>query len=490
MCIPRTIYQFDDFRVDTGSFLLMKDGRAAAITPTVFRILLALLEQAGQVVMKDDLIRFVWPDSFVEEGNLNRNISTLRKALGERPCDHRFIETIPKTGYRFVAPVRSFEYQPPTGSGCKVVNGCVGHIVGRDRERKELRRAYELAQQGHGGLVCISGDVGLGKTALVDAFLRDLVQDGHAFHLARGRSSESLTETEPVLPWIEALGSLAREQSIRALMHRTAPAWHREISHAGSGAARRMKRELLDFFTETSLAHPLIVVLDDFQWADIASVDLVAFLATRLESTRTLLVICYRPAEMRIHNHPFLQLRSDLLGRHLLTEIQPALLQRKDVEKLLALSSRQEQFRDNDAGILHARSEGNPLFIQELARATGGLPESLRSVIRTRLDRLSTSDRELLAIASAQGREFDSAILSRSLGRNSEDVEERLRALDEVHGLIQRIREEELPDGRFTVRYRFAYGLYQEICYASLVPRRKACVNASTAEALLTYYGN
>ena len=229
------------------------------------------------------------------------------------------------------------------------------------------------------------------------------------------------------------------------------------------------------------------MVLDDFQWADIASVDLLAFLATRLESTRTLLVICYRPAEMRIHNHPFLQLRSDLLGRHLLTEIQPALLQRKDVEKLLESSSRQEQFRNNDAVTLHARSEGNPLFIQELARANGDLPESIRSVIQTKIDRLQPADRKLLAIASAQGREFDSAVLSRSLGRNTEDVEETLETLDEVHGLIQRIREEELADGRVTVRYRFTYSLYQEICHASLAPTRKASVNASRAEPSLTY---
>jgi len=59
MCIPRTIYEFDDFRVDTGQFLLTKDGRAAAITPTVFKILVALLEQAGRIVVKDELIRCV-----------------------------------------------------------------------------------------------------------------------------------------------------------------------------------------------------------------------------------------------------------------------------------------------------------------------------------------------------------------------------------------------------------------------------------------------
>src|SRR5215813_7902635 len=109
----RQIFEFDDFRIDSGQFLLTKAGNGTPITPTVFRILLALLENAGQVVTKEDLITYVWPDSFVEEGNLNRNVSTLRKALGERPSDHRYIETIPKMGYRFSAAVRTLPYRGP-----------------------------------------------------------------------------------------------------------------------------------------------------------------------------------------------------------------------------------------------------------------------------------------------------------------------------------------------------------------------------------------
>src|SRR5438105_5988090 len=173
----RTIYEFDDFRVDTGQFLLMKDGGTIAITPTVFRILLALLERAGETVTKDDLMKFVWPDSFVEEGNLNRNVSTLRKILEEKPCDHKYIETIPKTGYRFITPVRRVDYQPPTGQVRPTSARSAHHVVGRELEGNLLSRAFKQAQQGHGSVVCINADVGLGKSALVDAFIDDLVCD-------------------------------------------------------------------------------------------------------------------------------------------------------------------------------------------------------------------------------------------------------------------------------------------------------------------------
>jgi DNA-binding winged helix-turn-helix (wHTH) protein len=489
MLTQRRIYEFDDFRVDTGQFLLARSGHTTPITPTVFRILLILLERAGQVVSKDELIRFVWPDSFVEEGNLNRNVSTLRKALGEKPCDHRYIETIPKTGYRFVASVRGLEYQAPTGTTRKPVNATVHNIVGRDAERKELRRAFELAQQGHGGLVCVSGDVGLGKTALIDAFLGDLVQDGQTFHLARGRCSESLTESEPFMPWIEAHGSLAREASISEIMQNVAPTWHREISHTGSGAARKMKRELLDFYRQVSPVHPLVVVIEDFQWADVASVDLLAYLATRLESTRTLVVLSYRLDEMKINNHPFLQVRSDLFSRQVSTEIRLGFLERADVEKHLALEYPEVQFPEDYTGFLYTKTEGNPLFMRELVRGPGDFSESIRGMVQSKIDRVGETARELLVTASVQGREFDSAVLARSLGMNSQEVEERLRALDEVHGLIKRMREEELPDGRFTVRYRFVYAVYHEVCFTSLAPTRKASLNASMAGALLAYYG-
>jgi hypothetical protein len=73
---------------------------------------------------------------------------------------------------------------------------------------------------------------------------------------------------------------------------------------------------------------------------------------------------------------------------------------------------------------------------------------------------------------------------------SSQDVEESLKELWETHGLVEPIREEQLPDGKFTVRYRFVYGFCQEACYASLAPTRKASLNATLAEAFLAYYGN
>lgn len=100
-------YEFGRFRLDTGERVLRRDRELVPLTPKVFDILLALVERGGHIVEKDDLMKRVWPDTFVEEGNLTQNVSMLRKALGENPGSPQFIETVARRGYRFVASIKA-----------------------------------------------------------------------------------------------------------------------------------------------------------------------------------------------------------------------------------------------------------------------------------------------------------------------------------------------------------------------------------------------
>jgi TolB-like protein/Flp pilus assembly protein TadD len=100
------MYEFGLFRLNPSEHLLLCDGHIVALPPKVFDTLLALVENSGRLVEKDQLMSRLWPDTFVEEGTLARNISDLRKALGESTGEQKFIETVPKRGYRFAAAVR------------------------------------------------------------------------------------------------------------------------------------------------------------------------------------------------------------------------------------------------------------------------------------------------------------------------------------------------------------------------------------------------
>jgi TolB-like protein/lipoprotein NlpI len=102
----KTSYEFGPFRVDTRERQLIRNGEVVPLRPKVFDILLMLVQNSGHILTKDDVMNHVWANTAVEEGNISRTISTLRNALGERPHEQRYIETIPWRGYRFVANVK------------------------------------------------------------------------------------------------------------------------------------------------------------------------------------------------------------------------------------------------------------------------------------------------------------------------------------------------------------------------------------------------
>jgi DNA-binding winged helix-turn-helix (wHTH) protein/tetratricopeptide (TPR) repeat protein len=107
------LYEFGPFCLNPLKRIVLRDGEPVALTPKCFDILMVLVEHSGELMVKEELMERIWPETAVEEGNLNRNVSTLRKALGESPNDHRYIVTVPGRGYRFVAEVRAASEENP-----------------------------------------------------------------------------------------------------------------------------------------------------------------------------------------------------------------------------------------------------------------------------------------------------------------------------------------------------------------------------------------
>jgi DNA-binding winged helix-turn-helix (wHTH) protein/tetratricopeptide (TPR) repeat protein len=132
-------YEFGPFRVDAGRQLLLRDGQPVPLTSKAFETLLVLVQHSEQMVSKDELMKQLWPDTFVEESNLTQHISILRKALGESPQDHRYLVTMPGRGYRFAQKVREV-----SDSGELIVES---HSIERVtiEETESRRRAAALA---------------------------------------------------------------------------------------------------------------------------------------------------------------------------------------------------------------------------------------------------------------------------------------------------------------------------------------------------------
>jgi predicted ATPase len=252
--------------------------------------------------------------------------------------------------------------------------------------------------------------------------------------------------------------------------------------------------------------------LDDLHWTDVSTIDLLAYLGTKIDSMRLLVVATYRSEELFLAKHPFLPVKLDLQGRGLCREIPLDFLSREDLGKYLALEFPEHRFPETLPDLIHARTEGSPLFMVDLLRYLRDrgviaeeqgrwaptqsiseiereLPQSLRGVIERKIGRLSEVDRRLLVAASVQGQEFDSAVVARTLGMDAAEVEERLEELDRVHALVRLAGEREFPDKTFSLRYRFVHVLYQNALYASLTATRKASLSSGVAQALLSFYG-
>src|SRR5690242_9971729 len=111
----KQIYEFGPFRLDPAERLLLREGKAVPLTPKAFDTLVVLVEESGHLVRKDDLMKRVWPDAFVEEVNLSQNVNSIRRALGTN--GEQYIETVPKVGYRVIVKARVVGELQPEATG-------------------------------------------------------------------------------------------------------------------------------------------------------------------------------------------------------------------------------------------------------------------------------------------------------------------------------------------------------------------------------------
>ena len=402
------------------------------------------------------------------------------------------------------------------------------HTVGRARERAALLASFESAAAGHGQVVCVAGEPGIGKTTLVEECLAELSAVGRPCQIARGCCSERLAGTEAYLPLLEAFHSLlhgSASEAVARTMKHTAPTWQaqfappsrlsgspeRDAGASPTASPARMKLELAAFLEAVCRSSPLVLFFDDVHWIDPSTVDLLAHLGSRIASLRLLIVLAYRPSEMLLGKNVFWPMKLDLQTRGVCREIGLDFLTQDDVAQYLALEFPGHGFSPAFSALVHARTEGSPLFMVDLlrylrdhgaivAKAGGwtlaeslpnierGLPESVRSMIERQLGQLAPIDRRLLVVASVQGQEFDSAVVAKVLSRDPASVEDRLGRLEHVHAFIRPLSQRERPDQMQSARYRFVHVLYQNALYGSLTPTRRTSLSAAVAQALLEFH--
>lgn len=521
--------QFESFLLDTANQCLWRSSTQIPLAPKPWAILQYLVEHPGRLITHDELLDALWPNTFVQPQILRTYILDLRKALGDDAGTPRYIQTIPKRGYRFVAPVAEAQPANPETTPHTAPHTASlppipppATIVGRQRELAQLHAFASQAIQGHRQLVFITGEVGIGKTTLVDSFMQTISASPNPPAVVRGQCIAGFAPTQPWYPVLELLRQLCAsphgDLACRVLRS-LAPSWLTTGSASDAPSPDRVPGDLCAALEEISAAQPLVLVLEDLHWADPATIHFLSAFAHRRTPARLILLATFRPQHSAPQaSEPSLKsTRHDLLMRRLAHELSLEPLDKSAMRDLLALELHQADLPPGLAGFVHRRSEGNPLFaiailehliaqhflIQSAAQAptqplwiqSAPLPEldaevpaGLAEMIELELERLTPNEQAILEAGSLTQVAFPAWSVAAALSLPPELAEDACDSLSRRLYFLERAGQDELPDGSCSPFYVFAHGLFREVLYQRQAPARRAQRHIRIAESLLALF--
>ena len=491
--------RFAGFALDISNQCLWQNGSQIALPPKPFAVLRYLTENPGRLITHDELLDALWPDTYVQPQVLRTYVLELRKLLGDDARQPRFIQSLPKRGYCFVAPV---------SDGLHAANGTSGSqktstFVGRTRELESLKAQFEQARDGRRQVVFLTGDSGIGKTALLDAFCQS-IDPATPVTIARGQCVQGVAHREEYYPVMEALTGLCGSdegEQVCAILARLAPAWLSALGRqTPSAAAIRAPGELCAALEEIAASRPMILIFEDLHWADESTLALISALARRRARAGILLIVAVNPQHPAI-THPLRVLRQDLGMRHQCTEIVLEPFAKNAVRELIATTLAQPGLPSELDSFVHRHSEGNPMFALALVKhliahellvqkdsdgqhrwelsapvdkLEPAVPDELAQMIELDVQALAPADQRLLEAASLFTVAFPAWGVAAALDEDAAAIEEACDALARRLFFVRRAGYDELPGGAPSAFYVFAHGLYREVLYQRQAPARRA----------------
>jgi predicted ATPase/DNA-binding winged helix-turn-helix (wHTH) protein len=492
----------------------MAQKERVELTPKGFQLLCHLVEHAGRLVTHQEAMKTVWWRTCVEPQVLKQHICEIRKALGDRAKQPRFIETHHRRGYRFIAPVKDSVFlENTTAPGSPVAQT----LVGRDTALAELQDCLRRVMRGQRQIVFVTGEPGIGKTALADEFQRLAAAEVGSLRIGRGQCIEGYGGIEAYYPVLEALAQLCRGTSGAALLQTLAapaPAWLVQLPTringeqckafwheiVGGGTPPRMLREISEALEAITTEVPLLLVFEDLHWADHATVDLISALARRRAPAKMLVIATTRTTGMECHEHPMISVKHELLMHGLCRAIDLTPLAETDVAEYLIGQSATKDLPAGLSALVHRHCDGNPLFmvaaIEHLTKRglitcdTGRwelrvaletidleVPDSLGQMIEVRIARLSQEEQRVLEAASITGTAFSPGVNAAGTNLQQATFEEICETLARRHAIVRSVGTRQFPDSAISSRYEFAHAMYREVLYLRQAPGRRATLH-------------
>jgi DNA-binding winged helix-turn-helix (wHTH) protein len=491
-------YRFAEFDLDARTYTLTRAGHVLALQPKVFDVLRFLIEHRDRVVTKDELLDAVWPNEHGSESAVVWSISHARRALGQDRGQKQPIETVHGRGYRFTARVEPIAttdqpfVAPPAAQEVarEVQPRSLRPFVGRIDVMRNLDARLAEAEQGRGQLCLLSGEPGIGKTRCAEELIAHARARGDSAWI--GRAVEGVGA--PVFwPWIQIVRAAVRDRpqlraDAEALLSRLSTL---DASAASGDATERSGEEgrfwLLDSLSrlllEAAQQTPLLLLIDDVQWADSGSGRMLQFLAPELPRSRILIVATQRDEPSTADDR-----LASWLSRHA-ARIELQRLTVEDIGRYIGeLTATQPSVALSTA--VHRATAGNPLFVQETVRglifehgdaalaslepATVKPPEAARDVLRMQLSSLASETRVLLSQASVLGESFELSLLGRVSGHDADALLAELEVASKRGFVVA-----ETPD-----RYRFSHAQLRALLYEDTPAAQRVALHRRAAELL------
>jgi DNA-binding winged helix-turn-helix (wHTH) protein/predicted ATPase len=520
---------FDPFWLDLSNESLWRGSQAIKVRPKAFALLSYLLLHPGQLVTKEELLNAVWPEAFVGDAVLKVTIRQLRKALDDDQKSPRFIETAHRRGYRFIGRIAERGQAPAAGereigNSIAISRSLLG-VVGRTKALSRMRGWLEKMLGGDRQIVFVTGEAGIGKTALLDAFSWSIASDP-GIRIIRGQCLEQYGTSEAYLPVLEAIGRLCREEGkVVEVLRARAPMWLLQMPSLASASDRellsrevlgptreRMLREMGETLEVLTEDVPLVLILEDLHWSDYSTLDLISYLARQRQAAHLMLIGTYRPAELIVSGHPLKAVKQELLAKQQCEELPLEYLSVEAIDEYLSVRFPANRFPAELAGLIHERTEGNPLFMVNavdylvaegligkcdeswelnvgIEKVEVGVPDSIKQMIEMQLDHLDADQQRTLEAASVAGAEFSTPAVVAGLGEGRAAVEARLDELAGQRQFIQDSGIHELPNGEAVPRYGFIHDLYQNVLYNRMSASRRIQLHRRIGEGGEEVYG-
>lgn len=498
---------FTPFRFDADAGRLWRNGARVHLSPKAVTILKILVGRPNALISKGELLHLAWGDAGVQPAILKVYIRELRKALDDDAGHPRYIEALAGKGYRFIADIAS---DVSDGAGSPVV-------VARADELARLTAAFECARSGRRQIVCVAGPAGVGKTSLCGALLSGLTASSAI--IARGQCIDASAAVEPYYGVIDALTNLSREgETARTAIATRAPNWQKRLTLAcpdercatlsRHGSAAVVLAEMKELVQVGSQSRPFILLIEDLQWADGATLALLREVARDPEPAALLIVGTFRTDSSLAPDGPAARGLAGLQRIPGATTITLTDLGRDDVHAYMQARFQRQSIADALTPVVYQTTSGHPAYLaaamnevvaEGLIRYRRGqwqlvvtpscvgrsIQRALHVPVARRFGRLPPETRALLDSAAQMGLRFNarSAAVAAEL-----DVSLAERECDRLiaQGILERERREQLPDGTFCSRYRFRRSLDRTALRKQILPAAEAVLKRRVASVLAT----